>query len=183
MINQYIMDQTNTQHGAERKAKPVAPKVKELIDASKSIILATVDAEGNPNSSYAPFVQIGHTFYILVSFMAKHTKNLADGRKTSVMFIEDESATKQIYARERLTIEAAVSQIERETEIWNEAVAKLKETHGKVVDVISEMGDFILIALQPVKGSYVNGFGSAYFVDENLEILEHRNDVNHQARS
>ncbi|MFS4471389.1 pyridoxamine 5'-phosphate oxidase family protein [Chryseobacterium sp. T20] len=172
------MNQTHT----EKKAKPVTPKVKELINASKSIILATVDAEGNPNSSYAPFVQVDQTFYILVSFMAKHTKNLADGRKTSIMFIEDESATKQIYARERLTIEANTSQIERDSEVWNTVVAKLKENHGKVVDVISEMGDFILIALQPVKGSYVNGFGSAYFVDANLEIVEHRNDVNHQSK-
>ncbi|WPO92343.1 pyridoxamine 5'-phosphate oxidase family protein [Chryseobacterium sp. HR92] len=170
------------QNHTEKKARPVAPKVKELINASKSIILATVDAEGNPNSSYAPFVQVDQTFYILVSFMAKHTKNLADGRKTSIMFIEDESAVKQIYARERLTFEAVTSQIERDSEIWNTVIAQLKETHGKVVDVISEMGDFILIALQPVKGSYVNGFGSAYFVDANLEIVEHRNDVNHQSK-
>lgn len=170
------------QNHTEKKARPVAPKVKELINASKSIILATVDAEGNPNSSYAPFVQVDQTFYILVSFMAKHTKNLSEGRKTSVMFIEDESATKQIYARERLTLEATTSQVERDSETWNNVTAKLKEAHGKVVDVISEMGDFILIALQPVKGSYVNGFGSAYFVDANLEIVEHRNDVNHQSK-
>lgn len=176
------MNHTNTQDESQRKAKPVAPKVKELIERSKSVVLATVDAEGNPNSSYAPFVQDGHRFYILVSFMARHTKNLAEGRKTSMMFIEDESATKQIYARERLTIEATTSQIERDSETWNNVVAKLKEAHGKVVDVISEMGDFILIALQPVKGSYVNGFGSAYFVDSNLEIIEHRNDVNHQSK-
>lgn len=166
----------------EKKAKPVAPKVKELIERTKSVILATVDAEGNPNSSYAPFVQVENTFYILVSFMAKHTKNLSEGRKASVMFIEDESATKQIYARERLTLEAATSQIERDSETWNTVITKLKENHGKVVDVISEMGDFILIALKPVKGSYVNGFGSAYFVDANLKIIEHRNDVNHQSK-
>ncbi|MDH5032330.1 pyridoxamine 5'-phosphate oxidase family protein [Chryseobacterium cucumeris] len=172
------MNQTHT----EKRIKPVAPRVQELINASKSVILATVDAEGNPNASYAPFVQVDQIFYILVSFMAKHTKNLADGRKTSVMFIEDESATKQIYARERLTIDATTSQIERDSEVWNAVVAKLRETHGKVVEVISEMGDFILIALQPVKGSYVNGFGSAYFVDANLEIIEHRNDANHQSK-
>ncbi len=172
------MNHTHT----EKKSKPVAPKVQELINASKSVILATVDADGFPNPSYAPFVQVGSTFYILVSFMAKHTKNLADGRKAAIMFIEDESATKQIYARERLTLEAAPSQIEKDSEVWNNVVAQLKQTHGKVVDVISEMGDFILIALQPVKGSYLNGFGSAYFVDAHLEIVEHRNDVNHQAR-
>lgn len=176
------MDHTHTRDEAQKKAKPLAPKVKELIASTKSVILATVDAEGNPNSSYAPFVQVENTFYILVSFMARHTKNLADGRKTSMMFIEDESATKQIYARERLTLEATTSQIERDSETWNTIVADLKETHGKVVDVISEMKDFILIALHPTKGSYVNGFGSAYFVDENLEILEHRNDINHQSK-
>lgn len=176
------MNHNHSQEESQRKTKPVAPKVKELIDRTQSVILATVDAEGSPNSSYAPFVQIGNTFYILVSFMAKHTKNLADGRKTSVMFIEDESATKQIYARERLTLEASTSPIERDSETWNNVIATLKETHGKVVNIISDMGDFILIALQPVKGSYVNGFGSAYFVDENLEIIEHRNDVNHQSR-
>jgi putative heme iron utilization protein len=176
------MNYTNTQEDAQKKAKPVAPKVKELIANTKSVILATVDAEGTPNSSYAPFVQEGNTFYILVSFMAKHTKNLAEGRKTSIMFIEDESATKQIYARERLTIEATASQIERDSETWNSVVGKLKETYGKVVDVIAEMKDFILIALQPTRGSYVNGFGSAYFVDANLEIMEHRNDMNHQSK-
>jgi len=176
------MNHTNTQEEANRKAKPLTPKVRELIDRNKSVILASVDAEGIPNSSYAPFVQVDNTLYILVSFMAKHTKNLAEGRITSVMFIEDESATKQIYARERLTIEAAPSQIERDSDLWNTVIIKLKETHGKVVDVIADMQDFILIALKPLKGSYVNGFGSAYFVDENLEIIEHRNDVNHQAK-
>lgn len=176
------MNHTNTQEENQKRTKPVAPKVKELIERSKSIILATVDAEGNPNSSYAPFVQVDNTFYILVSYMAKHTRNLAEGRKTSVMFIEDESATKQIYARERLTLEASTSQIERDSDTWNTVIAQLKETHGKVVDVISEMKDFILIGLHPVKGSYVNGFGSAYFVNENLEILEHRNDQNHQSK-
>lgn len=172
----------HTQEEARRQAKPLAPKVKELIARTQSIILATTDAKGTPNSSYAPFVQVGNSFYILVSFMAKHTKNLAEGRKTSIMFIEDESATKQIYARERLTIEASTSQIERDSETWNRVVSQLKETHGKVVDVIAEMKDFILIALTPVKGAYVNGFGSAYFVDENLEIMEHRNEINHQTK-
>ncbi|MGE4514464.1 MAG: HugZ family protein [Chryseobacterium sp.] len=175
------MNHTTTEE-AKKAARPLTPKVKELIERTKSVILATIDAEGSPNSSYAPFVHVDKTFYILVSFMAKHTKNLADGRKTSVMLIEDESATKQIYARERLTFEASTSQIERDSEMWNGVVAKLKKANGKVVDMISEMKDFIMIGLHPVKGSYVNGFGSAYFVNENLEIIEHRNDQNHESK-
>ncbi len=176
------MNHTQTQEEAQRQAKPIVPKVKELIGRSKSIILATVDADGIPNSSYAPFVEVDQQFFILVSFMAKHTRNLSEGKKASIMFIEDESATKQIYARERLTIEATTTQIERDSEKWNEVINLLKDTHGKVVEVIAEMKDFILISLNPVKGTYVNGFGSAYFVDEKLEIMQHRNETNHQSK-
>ncbi|WLD23047.1 pyridoxamine 5'-phosphate oxidase family protein [Flavobacterium dauae] len=172
------MSTHNTQQ-SNKEAKPIAPKVKELVTNSKSVILGTIDAEGNPNSSYAPFVNIDNKFYILVSFMARHTKNLRDQKKASMMFIADESNSKQIYARERLTFDVTTTQIERDSDQWNTVVEKLKETHGKVVEVIVPMEDFILIALNPVKGSYVNGFGSAYFVNENLDVLEHRNDINH----
>lgn len=173
---------TKTEHmETQRQAKPIAPKVNELISSCNSIILATVDSDGNPNASYAPYVRIDNSFYILVSFMAKHTKNLLSG-KASAMFIEDESATKQIYARERLTLDVSTEQIERDSNVWNEVVNLLKEKHGKVVEMISEMQDFILIKLSPKKGGYVNGFGSAYFVNENLEVVEHRNDVNHQTK-
>lgn len=164
---------------SQKKTKPLAPKVKELVASVQSVILATTDSEGVPTSSYAPYVQDGKDFYVLVSFMAKHTKNLLNGY-ASVMFIEDESATKQVYARERLTIDANTSQVERDSDLWNTIIGSLKERHGKVVEIISEMKDFILVKLEPTAGSYVNGFGSAYYVDENLEIVQHRNDVDHQ---
>ncbi len=177
------MNHTHTAtQDAQSSTKPIAPKVNELIANSKSVILGTVDADGNPNASYAPFVRLGNKFYILVSFMARHTNNLKNIGKASVMFIEDESATKQIYARERLTIDAVTAQIERDSDTWNEATAKLKEVHGKILDILTGMDDFIMIELSPVKGAYVNGFGSAYFVDEQLEILQHRNDINHSVR-
>src|SRR5690554_1291604 len=108
-------------------------------------------------------------------------KNLLNGQ-ASVMFIEDESATKQIYAPERLTFDTVTSQVERDSELWNQVLPQLKEAHGKVLDILSEMQDFILIQLNPTKGNYVNGFGRAYIVDENMEIVQHRNDVNHQTK-
>lgn len=167
---------------AQKEVKPIAPKVKELVANSKSVILGTIDAEGTPNASYAPFVKIHNVFYILVSFMARHTRNLRDQKKVSMMFIADESASKQIYARERLTLDATTTQVARDSEEWHTVTEALKERHGKVVDVIAPMEDFIMIALHPSKGAYVNGFGSAYFVDANLEVLEHRNDINHGTR-
>jgi len=168
---------------AQRKSKPVEPKVKELIARCKSVVLATVDTQGNLNSSYAPYVIIDNKLYILVSFMARHTKNLTEIKKVSVMFIEDEVTTKQIYARERLTLDATTNQIERNTDLWHKAIVKLTEAHGKILNILTGMDDFILIEIIPTKGSYVNGFGSAYFVDTNFEITSHRNQDNHTVRT
>lgn len=177
------MNHTHTAaQDAQNSTKPIAPKVNELIANCKSVILGTVDADSNPTASYAPFVRLGNKFYILVSFMARHTNNLKNIGKASVMFIEDESATEQIYARERLTVDTVTATIERDSDMWNEAIAKLKEVHGKILDILTGMDDFIMIELSPVKGAYVNGFGSAYFVDEQLEIMQHRNDIAHSIR-
>lgn len=157
----------------QKKVKPKAPKIEELIENTKSVILATIDADGNPVSSYAPFSNLNGSFQVLVSFMAKHTKNLRDQRKVSVMLIEDESAHKQIYARNRLTLDCEAVLVETGTEFFQQSVQELENRHGNIVKMLSELNDFVLFDLKPIKGSYVNGFGSAYSVNPDLSIKEH----------
>ncbi len=157
----------------QKKVKPKAPKIGELIDGTKSVILATIDADGDPNSSYAPYANVDGSFQVLVSFMAKHTKNLRDQKKVSVMLIEDEAAHKQIYARNRLTMECEPVLVESGTEFFERSVKALEERHGNIVKMLSELNDFVLFDLKPIKGSYVNGFGSAYSVNADLTINEH----------
>ncbi len=178
MNNSHAESQTDS-----KSPKPIAPKIEEILAKNKSLILATVNAEGAPNASYAPFARVGNKFYILVSFMSVHTKNLRDQGKASAMFIEDEADTKQMYARTRLTLTVTSKAIERGTEEWNNGIAKLQDIHGKILDVLVGMEDFIMVELTTQKGSYVNGFGSAYFVDENIEVIQHRNEVGHGTKS
>ncbi|MGV4414394.1 HugZ family pyridoxamine 5'-phosphate oxidase [Chryseobacterium sp. T1] len=168
-----MSEHTNPTQLDQSKIKPKAPKVSELIENSKSLILATIDAEGKPQSSYAPFVQIENNFLIFVSFMAKHTKNLKERKSASVMLIDDESTVKQIYARDRLTLDCHAVEVAKEDPLHDQAIIELKNRHGKVVDLLAEMNDFIMINLIPEKGSYVNGFGSAYSVNADLSINEH----------
>ncbi len=158
---------------AQRTVKPKAPKIQELIDSTKSVILATIDAEGKPVSSYAPFAHVDGTFQILVSFMAKHTRNLRDRKRVSVMLIEDESAVKQIYARDRLTLDCEADLVEQGSELFDRSVAELEKRHGNIVKMLSELNDFVLFDLKPISGSYVNGFGSAYSVNPDLTVNEH----------
>jgi len=163
---------SNTQPD-QKTVKPKPPTIQELIDGTKSVIMATLDADGNPVASYAPFVHLDGTFQIIVSYMAKHTRNLRDRKRVSVMFIEDESTVKQIYARDRLTLDCEAVLVEQGSEYWDRTVEELKNRHGKVVEVLTGMNDFIMFDLKPIKGSYVNGFGSAYSVNADLSINEH----------
>jgi heme iron utilization protein len=84
----------------------------------QSAIISTVSSEGIPNASYAPFVMDeSKNIYIYVSGLSTHTQNLYAKSYASILFIEDEAQTKQIFARRRLTFECTASLIERENEL------------------------------------------------------------------
>ncbi|WP_036824090.1 pyridoxamine 5'-phosphate oxidase family protein, partial [Photobacterium sanctipauli] len=100
----------------------------------------------------------------LISQIAKHARNLLENPQISLMMIEDQATSKTIYARKRLTFEANVVVVERETEKWLEAVAKLKVRFGDIVDGLSGLEDFKMFRFEPTQGLFVKGFGQAFQV-------------------
>lgn len=148
----------------ERLQNRLGPEIKEFRESCQTIQLATVDANGNPNVSYAPFALLDDGYYVLISQIAKHARNLLENPKVSLMMIEDEAASKTIYARKRLTFEANVVIVERETARWQEAVVGLKDRFGEIVDGLSGLEDFKMFRLEPTQGLFVKGFGKAFQV-------------------
>ncbi|UXI02514.1 heme utilization protein HutZ [Photobacterium sp. TY1-4] len=148
----------------ERLQNRLGPEIKEFREACQTLQLATVDAEGKPNVSYAPFALLDDGYYVLISQIAKHARNLLDNPQVSLMMIEDESTSKAIYARKRLTFEANVVVVERQSERWLAAIAGLKARFGEIVDGLSGLEDFTLFRLEPTQGLFVKGFGQAFQV-------------------
>ena len=76
--------------------------LQELLATQQTLLLSTASANCVPDLSYAPFVrdQAG-CFYIFVSELAGHTANLLNNPQASVMFIRQESETRNLFARER----------------------------------------------------------------------------------
>lgn len=138
-----------------------------------SIILSTVDAAGLPNASYTPFVMDEEQrIYIYVSGLATHTKNIYTHLKVSVLFIEDEAQTKQIFARRRLSFDCDASLLTRETTQWLEIVEKFQTRFGKVIGMLRSLPDFRIFQLTPTSGRFVIGFGAAYQIKgDNLHQL------------
>ncbi|BAY79097.1 pyridoxamine 5'-phosphate oxidase-related FMN-binding protein (plasmid) [Nostoc linckia NIES-25] len=129
----------------------------------ESIIISTVSAEGIPNASYAPFVMDdAKNIYIYVSGLATHTKNLHANPHVSVLFIEDEAKSNQIFARTRLSFDCAVTLIERESDKWNQIVDQFQKRFGQIIEILRGLPDFRVFQLTPSEGRFVVGFGAAY---------------------
>ncbi|MDE1513825.1 MULTISPECIES: heme utilization protein HutZ [Vibrio] len=148
----------------ERLQGRLEPEIKEFRQQRQTLQLATVDAEGRPNVSYAPFVQNQQGYFVLISRIARHARNLEVNPQVSIMLIEDEGQAKQLFARKRLTFDSVASIIERDSELWQPVIAQMSERFGEIIDGLSQLQDFILFRLQPEQGLYVKGFGQAYQV-------------------
>jgi heme iron utilization protein len=137
-------------------------------DLFQSLVISTVSADHIPNASYAPFViDESRSIYIYVSGLSTHTQNLHAIPKASVLFIEDESQTQQIFARRRLTFECTATLIERETELWNQILSRFEARFGDIIQILRDLPDFRIFKLTPNQGRFVIGFGAAYEVDPN----------------
>jgi len=135
-------------------------------DSFQSLILSTSSSDGIPNASYAPFVMDeSKNIYIYVSGLATHTQNLQATGKASVMFIEDEAQTQQIFARSRLTFDCTATLIDRNTELWEQIVSHFQERCGNIIQMMRELPDFRIFQLTPNSGRFVMGFGAIYEVN------------------
>ncbi|MDB9456686.1 pyridoxamine 5'-phosphate oxidase family protein [Dolichospermum circinale CS-534/05] len=138
-----------------------------------SIIMSTVNKEGIPDASYAPFVSDeDKNIYIYVSGLATHTQNIHNHPFVSVLFIEDEVKTKQIFARRRLSFNCTAKLVERESEKWQQIVDKFQIRFGELISTLRSLPDFRIFQLTPKNGRFVIGFGAAYNISsDNINQL------------
>lgn len=152
----------------------LGPEIQELKTQALTIMLSTVDQDGNPNVSYAPFVINNGEYQVLISTIARHARNLLEVPKVSLMIIEDESKSRQIFARRRLSFDATVRVLERHSEEWEQAIVALKARQGNLVDELAKMQDFNVFCFKPELGLFVKGFGQAFQVsDDDLVNFVH----------
>lgn len=150
-----------------------------------TLLMATADGVGEPVASYAAYVRDGLDFYVYVSELAAHTRNLKEQGKVSVLFIEDESAAKSPFARRRVTYQCGAEEIARGDAGFDPILDAFSRKFGALIDgTLRELKDFHLYRLRPRKASYVSGFARAFVIEgDELNSVRHRNDVGHRADS
>lgn len=154
--------------------------MKKFIATIQTAIIGTVDKNNHPFSSYAPYVYDTNRFYVYISDIATHAKNIQKNPKASLFFVEDESKTENLFARKRISLQCDSLKIARETERF-EAVLDLfaQKFDAKMVATLKKMTDFNLYELKVNYGEATFGFGKAYFIGgENMDELVARGESN-----
>lgn len=163
--------------------KPLASIHKELvtfINSFDSAVLATVNQESLPESSYAPVLQHNQRYYVYLSELANHTQNLLDVPKASLLFIEPEKEANHLFARQRASLKVEAQHIERDSEFWRDILGQMEDKFGDIIQMIKPLQDFHLFEFSVTEGSYVRGFAQAYkFTGEDLSDINHINDRGH----
>ena len=150
-----------------------------LIKNCNLIFISTVNIDGEPNISYAPtYIDDKYNFYIYISTLAKHTKNIIDTNKISFMVIEQNA--QNIFAKKRITLNGDITIIDRKTNLFNELMNEMKNKLGDTIDMIKHMEDFYLIKIKPISGLLVHGFAKAFVLHgKGLNEIRHLNDIGH----
>lgn len=137
-------------------------EVMGFIESRKTLQLSTIQQDGTPYASYAPFAVGDECLYVLLSEIAIHATNLLHNPKASVLIIEDEDSAKELFARKRVNYSMDAIHIDVDADGWKQGVDILAERHGEIIHGLSNKSDFNLFRLKPKGGRYVKGFGRAF---------------------
>jgi len=132
-----------------------------------SLILSTTNKEIEPLTSYSPFVEDSNKFYAVMSSSMPHFKNIENTKIAHVFIIEDEKDASHIFARKRLYFSAICKIVDDEKyfELFD-------KRYGESLSFIKKMKDFKIVELIPKEKSLVLGFGAAYLMNENQELIQ-----------
>ena len=152
-----------------------------FITGFKSVTLSTIDEKGEPFCSYAPFVFHEKKYYVFISDIARHSRNLKKHPKAALFFIEDESKSENIFARKRAVLQCSSRVLKRESGHFSDVMAVFKNRFDPdMLDMLLRMKDFNLYELAPSGGEAVMGFGQAYdIVGEFADTLQPRKGGGH----
>lgn len=172
------------QKRGEQDLEQVYAELQAFRAGFSTLLLATLNAEGEPDASYAAYVALDGDFYVFVSELSIHTKNLLEAGRASVLFIENEQEAAHLFARRRLTFQCQAEEVARENPTAEDILARFDAQFGALIATLRELQDFHLIRLRPHHARYVSGFAKAFVIDDvQLASIRHLRDQGHRRRA
>ncbi len=139
----------------------VLAAVRHLLDTERILTLA-VNVDGSPVAALLPYAVSadGASLLVHASGLARHTRGLSDGVTVGVAVHQPATPDRDAMQIPRLTVEATVRVVARDTAAWHDAAARLVARFEAAATTLG-LPDFVLVALELGRGRYVEGFARA----------------------
>lgn len=145
-----------------------------LIETAEGAHLATLGESAGPEASYAPCAWHDGDCYLFLSALSSHTANLRRDPRISLMLLEEAGKAPNAFARQRVSLRGSVAIVDRDTDLFADALAEFRRRYGEIMPLLESLPDFTLFRIRLEAGSFVRGFGQAYALEgEKLERLRH----------
>lgn len=150
---------------SQSELEQLAVESRRFSEQYQTLLLSTTDSDGRPDASYAPYLEVDGHFYLFISDLATHTKNLRQQPFASVMFIENEELAEHPFARKRLVYQCQAEFVENSAANYESLLEQMTNRFGALMQTLRSLSDFHLLRLEPTSGTFVAGFGKAFDVD------------------
>lgn len=147
---------------------------RQLLETANAAHLATLDANGSPEASYAPCVWYEGDCYLFLSQLSRHCGNLQRDPRLGLILLEDAAQAANAFARQRVSLQGRALIVARDDTLFAEVLECFHRSFGEIMQVLEALPDFYLFRIVAESGSFVRGFGQAYSLEgERLERLRH----------
>ena len=147
--------------------------LRTLLHTQRVAALGTLGEDGWPFVSMVPFALEPQSACVVihVSGLAAHTRNLQASPNVSMLVMQPEVAGAPVHALPRVTLIGQATVLERNSVTWGDSrsayLARFPEA-----EPMTELGDFMFVAIHLSGARQVSGFGAARSLDaETIERL------------
>jgi hypothetical protein len=140
--------------------------LRALLSSQRTAALGTLDAQGLPFVSMVPFAiaPVQGCVVLHVSGLALHTRNLQATPNVSLMVMEAEKAGEPVHALARVTLVGTAAVLPSDTPAWHDARKAYLERFPEA-EPMTQLGDFMFVAINVDGARQVAGFGAARSLD------------------
>ncbi len=125
--------------------------------------LATVDHEDQPLATMVAYAYAADfsTFYIHISKLSQHTRNILENAKISLVITETDNGEGDPQTFARVSISGEIEVVERNSLAY-ESIKQTYLNHLPTAEPLFGFSDFVLCQLKPKSLRFVGGFAQAH---------------------
>ena len=143
-------------------------ELRALLQTQRVAALGTLCEDGAPLVSMVPFaIEPGSACLVIhVSGLAAHTRNLQASPAVSLLILRAEVQGEPVHALPRVTLQGRAAVLSRDSTAWHACRAAYLARFAEA-EPMTQLGDFMFVALHVSAARQVAGFGAARSLDPN----------------